>query len=65
MSTQLWRIPEVAARLGVARGTVYDLISRGELRVVDIGHGRSKSRVRDDDLAAFIDERTRAVRQAS
>lgn len=58
-STRLWRIPEVADRLGCGREKVYSLIRAGELRVVDLGNGRSKSRVRDDDLAAFIDGRTR------
>lgn len=58
MTARLFTIPDVADRLGVARSTVYDLIARGELRVVDLGHGRAKSRVREDDLAQFIDRRT-------
>jgi len=41
---------------------VYRLIAAGELRAVDIatpGAGRSKTRVRSDDLADYIDRKTR------
>lgn len=60
MSTQLHTIPQTAQRLGISRTSVYDLIAAGQLRVVDVGTGRSpRTRVRDDDLQAFIDGRTR------
>ncbi|WP_158544478.1 helix-turn-helix domain-containing protein [Blastococcus sp. TBT05-19] len=60
--TELLTIPETAAVLGYKdRGTVYDLISSGALRAVDIrATGRqAKTRVRRDDLQDFIDSRTR------
>lgn len=61
MSTQLLTVAEVAERLRCGRTHVYDLIARGELPVVDLGLGRAKSRIREDDLAAFIDSRTRST----
>ena len=63
MSPVLHTIPETAKRLGVCTATVYNLIASGDLRVVDLAvTGRkTKSRVRDDDLAAFIDKRTRSA----
>ena len=56
---RLLKIPEVAEHLGCHRDTVYELIARGELDTVDIStHGRSKSRVPEPSLAAFIERRT-------
>jgi excisionase family DNA binding protein len=43
---------------------IYRLIADGELRAVDIsqrGSKRSKTRVRSDDLEAYIEVRTRTV----
>lgn len=60
--TELLTIPETAAVLGYKdRGTVYDLISTGALRAVDVrATGKqAKTRVRRDDLQSFIDSRTR------
>ena len=63
--TELLTILQAAAVLGVKSGTpVYRLISEGELAAVDIGgrgSQRAKTRVRRDDLQAFIDKRTRVA----
>jgi excisionase family DNA binding protein len=56
---QLLTIPEAAAALRCSKRHVYDLVARGELRPVDIGNGRSKTRIRPDDLAAYVDRHTR------
>jgi excisionase family DNA binding protein len=58
---QLLTIPETAAALSCSRRHVYELIARGEFRPVDIGRGRSKTRVRSDDLQEYIERRTRTV----
>jgi excisionase family DNA binding protein len=60
--TTLLTIPETALRLGCSDMHVYRLISSGELRAVDVsqrGSRRAKTRVRTDDLTAYIDARTR------
>jgi excisionase family DNA binding protein len=59
---QLLTIQQTAERLGASENHVYRLIAAGDLRAVDIaqrGSLRSKTRVRSDDLAAYIDQRTR------
>lgn len=64
MSTQLLTVHEAAERLRCSDMTVYRLIADGSLRAVDMrpaGSRRSKTRVRDDDLAEFIDARTRTA----
>ena len=53
---------EVAERLGCSENHVYRLITSGTLRAVDIGQPgarRSKTRVRSDDLLAYIEKQTR------
>jgi excisionase family DNA binding protein len=60
---KLHPIPEIAELLGgCSEMHVYRLIAAGELRAVDIatpGAGRSKTRIRSDDLADYIDRQTR------
>lgn len=61
----LLTIPATADKLQVAPNTVYRLIASGDLRAVDMtvpGAKRPKTRVRRDDLEAFINARTREVR---
>lgn len=59
----VFTIPAAAAQLGCSRSHVYDLIARGELRTVNISaRGRSKTRVRADDIAEFIERRTESAR---
>jgi excisionase family DNA binding protein len=53
---------EAGERLGASEMHVYRAIAAGELRAVDIaqtGAKRSKTRVRSDDLEAYIESRTR------
>lgn len=57
-AVRLYRVTEVQDILGVGHSFVYDLINAGVLPVVELGTGRSKQRVRADDLQAFIDART-------
>ncbi len=64
---RLLTIPETGHALGCSRDHVYDLIAKGDLRAVDITAGTrsTKTRIRTDDLEAFIDARTRSARRAS
>ena len=64
MSTLL-TIPEVADELKLAPNTVYKMIAAGDLRAVDMsvpGARKSKTRIRRDDLEAFVEARTREPR---
>jgi excisionase family DNA binding protein len=59
---QLFSVPAAAARLECSEMHIYRLVSTGELRAVDIslkGAGKSKTRIRSDDLDAYIEARTR------
>lgn len=65
MSTKLLTIPETADELGISPNTVYKMIACGDLRAVDMtvpGAKSSKTRIRQEDLEAFINARTREVR---
>lgn len=63
MSTNLLSVPDAAKVLGCSRTHIYGLIAAGHLRPVEINAtGRSKTRIRSDDLEAFIESRTRDVR---
>lgn len=55
----LLRVSEVAARMQCSRQHVYDLIAAGQLAAIDIGMGRAQTRVREDELEAYIAARTR------
>jgi excisionase family DNA binding protein len=63
-AVDLLTIPATAERLGCSDNHVYRLVAAGQLRAVDIappGNQRTKTRVRSDDLAAYIESRTRVV----
>ena len=65
MEPMLLKIPEVAARLGLSRAKVYELMSRGALRSVRVDGCR---RVRTEDLVTFVaslDERGAIVAMRS
>jgi len=55
---RLFSIPETAEHLGCTRFHVYDLIAAGRLAVVNIGIGRSRSRITEDELDRFIKANT-------
>jgi excisionase family DNA binding protein len=63
-SVRLLPIPAAAELLGCSEMHIYRLVSTGELRAADIslkGAGKSKTRIRSDDLDAYIEARTRAA----
>lgn len=56
---RLLKVAEVAERLGVGTDWVYGRINRGEIPVVELGdNGQKNQRIRESDLAQFIDRRT-------
>jgi excisionase family DNA binding protein len=62
----LLTIAEAGAALGCSPMHVYRLIAAGELSAVDIaqpGARRSKTRVRSDEVSAYIEARTRRARR--
>jgi len=54
----LLKVTEVARRLKVGTDWVYLRIQRGEIPVVELGDVRKNQRVRESDLAAFIESHT-------
>lgn len=65
---KLLDFPEVAEILGCSRPHVYDLAAAGELGpLVEITAGtrRTKTRLTEDGVQAFIDRRSRTVAPAA
>lgn len=61
---QLLTPTEVAARLGVARPTVYDIVAAGHLDVVSVGTGsRPGIRIPEESLTAYIAARRVTARK--
>lgn len=60
---RLLSVTHAAAHLDCSRAHVYRLIEAGHLRTVEIRATgtRTKTRVRAEDLAAYIDTQTRSV----
>lgn len=65
--TQLLSVAHAAERLDCSAGHVYGLIAVGKLRAVEIKATgtRPKTRVREEDLEAFIEAQTRVVAERS
>lgn len=57
-AVRLYSVRTVAERMEMSRFWVYAQIRAGRLRAVELGDDRAKTRVRADDLQAFIDART-------
>jgi len=63
---KLITVTEAAGRLGCSRGHVYNLIAAGLIPRHDISlRGRSKTRVLDEDLDAYIQNSLRPVTQTA
>lgn len=56
--TEVLTVDEAAERLRVGRRTVYRLIAQGDLRTVNVAAKGTRIRLREDDVAAFIEART-------
>lgn len=62
---KLLKVATVAERLAVGIDWVYDRINRGDIPVVELGDSRKNQRIRESDLAAFIDGHTYGKAAAS
>lgn len=64
--TTLLSPAKVAQRLDCSRPHVYGLVAAGRLRAVEIKATgtRSKTRIREEDLEAFIEANTRSTKSA-
>ena len=51
------KYPEAAAFLAVGKTTLYELVGRGEIQVVQFGTGKKArcTRFRPEDLEAFVE----------
>ncbi len=56
---ELLPVAKVAELWHCSKNHVYDLISRGELRSVNLTHGRAKTRIPESALADFVTANTR------
>ena len=63
-AVRLYPVAKVAEILSTGDDFVYSRIKDGSLPAVQLGNGRSKQRVRADDLQQFIDSRTNGTRLA-
>lgn len=64
-ASQLLKVADVADRLAVGIDWVYDRINSGEIPVVELGDTRKNQRIRETDLAAFIERHTFGQAKAS
>ena len=62
MSLRLLKVAEAAEALGVGRDWIYRRIEAGEIPVVELGDTRKNQRIREADLAEFVEQRTYGVR---
>lgn len=63
-NVRLYSVTQAAEILDCSTMHVYRQIAAGELLAVDIGSagsGRAKTRIRSDDLADYIERKTRAA----
>lgn len=60
-AVRLYTVAGAAEHMLVSPNWVRAQIKSGELRAVELGSTRSKTRVRADDLQRFIDSRTHGV----
>lgn len=64
---RLFTWDEAAQHIGVSISTVKRLVDNGDLRAVDIATqkgGRRRLRIREDELARWIDKRTAETKTA-
>lgn len=52
----LLTVKDVSERLGISRGSVYELVKQGRLGAHRVGSGRGTIRVSESDLRAYLEE---------
>ncbi len=58
----IFTVQQVADQLQLSTATIYALVRRGELAAVRIGLGRGTIRIRESDVARFIETNAIQVR---
>ncbi len=58
-------VAQIAERLQISQETVRRWIRDGQLPVLELGGFKAGYRIREDDLAAFIDERYGPLKSAA
>lgn len=62
---QLLTIPEAAARLGVSRGHIYNLVAAGQLDRYNVALKGSKIRISDESVDRYIAQAAQPVRDGA
>lgn len=63
MIQRLLTVADVAERLSISTATAYELVKHGKLTCYRIGAARGAIRVREEDLAEYLQRNVSVVRQ--
>ena len=61
MAEELIPVAELAEKWRCSKTYIYELISRGQLRSINLGKGRAKTRIPESAVADFVKANTRSA----